>query len=234
MIAFGLTNKGLVRKANEDSFLCCLHRQLFAVADGMGGHLAGEVASKLAIQTLNDKINDFSDKNPRETLLQAVIEANTVVYKASENNAAYEGMGTTLTAAIVHGDKLYISHVGDSRLYLIRENSLQLLTSDHSLVTELVNTGQISSDEAKNHPQKHMLTRALGTSPIVEIDCQEIAIKPDDLLIFCTDGLSNLVSDKSMTQITKNKSIEESSYQLLNMALESGGHDNITIVLVKV
>ena len=234
MIAFGLTNRGLVRKANEDSFLCCLRRQLFAVADGMGGHLAGEVASKLAIQTLNDKISDVSDKNPKETLLQAVIEANTVIYKAAENNAAYEGMGTTLTAAIINGDKLYISHVGDSRLYLIREKSLQLLTSDHSLVTELVNTGQISSDEAKNHPQKHMLTRALGTCPIVEIDCQEIEIKPDDLLIFCTDGLSNLVSDKSMTQITKNKSIEESSYQLLNMALESGGHDNITVVLVKV
>ncbi|MDW7675060.1 MAG: Stp1/IreP family PP2C-type Ser/Thr phosphatase [Bacillota bacterium] len=234
MIAFGLTDKGHIRKSNEDSFLCCKRRNLFVVADGMGGHVAGEVASKVAIQTINARLCHDVIENCNENLYQAVLEANTEVYSMSTENNEYDGMGTTLTAVLIDDAKAYINHVGDSRAYLIRQGGINLLTKDHSLVSELVRSGQITSKEAESHPQKHMLTRALGTSPIVKVDRLEYDLAPQDYIVLCTDGLTNHVSEQLILEVIKNNEIHRAAESLVNMALEEGGLDNITVIIVKV
>lgn len=235
MIGFGITNKGLVRKSNEDSFLCCLKRKLFVVADGMGGHLAGEVASNMTINTINNRLKKINEDSIDDDLNQAVLEANTKVHLASLENKAFSGMGTTLTALMIDANnKAHIAHVGDSRAYLIRDKKIELLTKDHSLVSELLCTGQISNEDAKRHPQRHMLTRALGTNPIVEVDKHQLDLLSEDILLLCTDGLSNLVSATDMKKIINANSVHIGAAKLLEMALQKGGHDNVTIVIVKV
>jgi protein phosphatase len=233
MIGFGLTDKGLVRKANEDSYLCCLRRQLFVVADGMGGHAAGEVASKLAIQTINTRLN-YNLSNISGDLYQAVLEANTKIYEFSQEKTEYTGMGTTLTAMVIDHGKAFIAHVGDSRAYLIRDGKINLLTKDHSLVSELIRCGQLSIEDAENHPQKHMLTRALGTGPIVQVDFLEYAVYPDDYLVLCTDGLTNLVTEEMIKNVIINHDIKTGTVKLIDMALQQGGHDNITVIIVRI
>jgi len=234
MIGFGLTDKGLVRKSNEDSYLCCLRRQLFVVADGMGGHAAGEVASKLAIQTINTRLNQKNNSDISSDLYQAALEANTKVYEFSQEKSEYTGMGTTLTAMAIENGRAYIAHVGDSRAYLIRKGEINLLTKDHSLVSELVRCGQISTEDAESHPQKHMLTRALGTGPIVQVDFLECEVDDDDYLVLCTDGLTNLVSEQLIKDAIINNDIKTGTVKLINLALELGGHDNITVIIVRI
>jgi len=230
-----LTNIGLVRKANEDKYLADKNRGLFIVADGMGGHEAGEIASGLTIKTLDELLTeDEILQKGGEGLRQAIKSANTIIYNEAKINSRCTGMGTTVTAAMFTDIHLYIAHIGDSRAYLIRDESIKLLTKDHSLVGELVRQGELTEKEAINHPHRNVLTRALGTEPEVEIDLMEVNTKPGDLLLLCTDGLYNLVQDDEILQAVLNNGddLKKTVDQLVKLSLNRGGLDNITVVLV--
>lgn len=230
-----LTNIGLVRKANEDKYLADKNRGLFIVADGMGGHEAGEIASSLAIKTLDSYLtNEVIVNEKGKSLWKAIRKANELIYQKAKLNNNCTGMGTTITAALFLDNILYIAHIGDSRAYLIRDNSIILLTKDHSLVGELLRQGELTESEASRHPHRNILTRALGTEPEVEIDLSEIDTKPGDLLLLCTDGLYNLVKDEEILQevLNNGNDLKISVNQLVKTALDRGGMDNITVVLV--
>lgn len=230
-----LTNIGLVRKANEDNFLTDKKRGLFVVADGMGGHEAGGLASTIAIKTLDKLLtSELIALEKGEGLCQAIQKANELIYLEAQLNKCYAGMGTTLTATLFIDDLLYIGHIGDSRAYLIRENTIKLLTNDHSLVGELLRKGELTESEAYRHPHRNILTRALGTEKEVEIDFNEYKIKPGDIILLCTDGLYNLVNDDEiLAEVMGNGSdLKKTVNRLVQTALERGGVDNITVVLV--
>lgn len=230
-----LTNIGLVRKANEDKFFTDKERGLFIVADGMGGHEAGELASTMAIKTLDDFLtSEIIALSKGNGLCQAIQIANELIYKESQQNNYYSGMGTTITAALFVDDLLIVGHIGDSRAYLIRDNTIRRLTNDHSLVGELLRKGELTESEAYRHPHRNILTRALGTEKEVEIDIHEYKIKSGDLILLCTDGLYNLVRDNEiLAEVLKNGSdLKRTVNRLVQTALERGGVDNITIVLV--
>jgi len=230
-----LTNIGLVRKANEDNFLADKNRGLFVVADGMGGHEAGELASGIAIKTIDTFLtSEIIAAKKNSGLCQAIQKANELIYHESKINHSCSGMGTTVTAALFIDNILYVAHIGDSRAYLIRNNSIQLLTKDHSLVAELLRQGELTESEAYQHPHRNILTRALGTERDVEIDLAQFNIKSGDLILLCTDGLYNLVTDEEILQeVNQNSSdLKRSVNQLVKIALERGGADNITVVLV--
>jgi len=224
-----------VRKANEDKFLADKKRGLFIVADGMGGHEAGELASSLAIKTLDEFLTlETITNNDGQVLKDAVEIANRVIYNEAKSKSMCKGMGTTITAAIFKDYKLYIAHIGDSRAYLIRDGNIRLLTKDHSLVGELIRQGELTPQEAENHPHRNILTRALGTEPVVEIDLLEMVIQPGDILLLCTDGLSNFVNDQEiLTEVVNNgNNLKNTVNNLVQLALKRGGLDNITVVLV--
>lgn len=235
MIANAITNRGLVRKKNEDSFLVDKRRGLFMVADGMGGHKGGEVASKMAIELIDRMFNIQNNTKDYEQLLKEVIEkANYRIYEESQMRSDCSDMGTTLTTTFINKDSLLIAHIGDSRVYLIRDKKIYQLTEDHSLVGELLRNGEITSEMAQKHPHRNILTRALGTESKVEIDMQNYKLKQGDLLLLCTDGLTNLVNEKEILQVISKKegNLERSTKELVNLALERGGNDNITVILV--
>ena len=230
-----LTEIGLVRKANEDKFLADKKRGLFIVADGMGGHEAGALARSLAIKTLDEFLTlETITNNDGQVLKDAVEIANRVIYNEAKSKSMCKGMGTTITAAIFKDYKLYIAHIGDSRAYLIRDGNIRLLTKDHSLVGELIRQGELTPQEAENHPHRNILTRALGTEPVVEIDLLEMVIQPGDILLLCTDGLSNFVNDQEiLTEVVNNgNNLKNTVNNLVQLALKRGGLDNITVVLV--
>lgn len=230
------THTGLIRQGNEDSYCISPDLNLAVIADGMGGHEAGEVASLLAVQTVENYIRLHPEyrKEPVRILKEAVIEANQKVYQASQEKIGCRGMGTTVSAGLIIGKDLYLAHIGDSRIYLINR-SIHILTRDHSLVNELVINGGISEEEAQTHPQKNVLTRALGTSAEVEVDLIHTTVRKGDRLLFCTDGLSNLIlKDELKKVVREGATLDESTERLLEMALARGGHDNITIILVEV
>ncbi|MGI6224898.1 MAG: Stp1/IreP family PP2C-type Ser/Thr phosphatase [Peptococcales bacterium] len=228
-----LTNIGLVRKANEDNFLTDKKRGLFVVADGMGGHERGDLASSIAIKTLDSFLTlEVINTHKVNALCQAIQKANGLIFQEAQTNKSCAGMGTTITATLFIDDQLYIGHIGDSRAYLIRDARIDLLTKDHSLVGELVRKGELTESEAYRHPHRNVLTRALGTEPKVEVDISEYKIKTGDLLLLCTDGLYNLVNDSEILSIIKKNNLKESVNQLVKIALERGGVDNITVVLV--
>lgn len=227
-----ISDIGLVRKGNEDSYLINPELGLFAVADGMGGHEAGEVASMLAVRTLEKAIAEYPDKVGALSL--AIQAANSEIFRQSQENPSYSGMGTTITAVYCYNNKVYIGHVGDSRAYLIRSAQATLLTRDHSLVNELVRGGHISEEEAQNHPQRHVVTRALGTEPKVEVDILSPVIEKGDRIMLCTDGLSNLVKPDEFVKIINSTDDPRQALQRLKeVALERGGFDNITALMVE-
>lgn len=227
-----ISDTGLVRKGNEDSYLLNNRLGLFAVADGMGGHEAGEVASHIAVTTLEKSIEKLRrEENALDLAIQA---ANVEIYNQALENQAYSGMGTTITALYCGDEKVYIGHVGDSRAYLLRKSQITLLTRDHSLVNELLLGGHISEEEALNHPQRHVVTRALGIEPTVEVDILSPAIEKEDKILLCTDGLSNLLKPEEMLQVIQlYKDPADALQALKQMALERGGFDNITALLVE-
>lgn len=230
-----LTDIGLVRKANEDKYLTDQNRGLFAVADGMGGHEAGERASTIAIKTLDAFLTkDLINSKKGESLCDVIQKANELIYQESQLKNGCSGMGTTITTALFLDNRLYIAHIGDSRAYLIRDNSISLLTKDHSLVGELLRHGELTEKEASNHPHRNILTRALGTEPKVEIDLNEFEIVSGDRLLLCTDGLYNLVSDQEIISeiATNGNNMKKTVNQLVKKALDRGGMDNITVVLI--
>lgn len=232
-----ITDIGMRRKINEDSY--CLHdEEIFpyaVVADGMGGHQAGEIASRMAV----DIIEDYLNKNLNEALdyvevgeviRQSFISANSIIYNYAKNHYKVMGMGTTATLAMIYQNKIITANVGDSRAYKVAKNGIQQLTRDHSYVQELVLRGEISPEMAKHHPKKNYITRAMGAEDTVKVD---ISIKPYDgeTLILCSDGLTNFVDDDEIrAHIKRKKALQKSAEDLVALANSRGGSDNITIV----
>ena len=234
MLVSAKSDIGLVRSVNEDNFAVHMP-ELFVVADGMGGHVAGEIASKLAINALISSIQaSTSAESPLSLIEQGVLEANRTVFFESQADPRYSGMGTTMTTLLIKGNKVYCGHVGDSRLYLWREGQLCQLTQDHSLVWELARAGTISMEETRTHPQRNILTRAVGTADSIQIDFEEFDWAKDDVLMLCTDGLTSMLTDKEICTILSEKtSLECRMNLLLDSANQAGGYDNITIILLQ-
>jgi len=233
-----LTNVGLIRKGNEDSIIVDPSLQLFGVADGMGGHEAGEVASSLAAETIQGHLarqRSWVLVDPAAAIRSAFKEANRQVYLKAHSQDNLRGMGTTLTAGIIAGDRLILGHVGDSRAYLIRGNELKQLSQDHSLVNELLKGGGITEEEAFNHPQRNVLTRALGTAQEIQVDVVEEKLYQGDRLLFCTDGLSGLVrKDEMEKMIFSGLDLDTIANELMRAALNNGGYDNISLVMLEI
>jgi protein phosphatase len=228
-IAVGaMTDVGRGRPANEDSLLVDHDDRLYAVADGMGGHRAGEVASATAIDALRAA---FAQGVPLD---EAVGEANAAVFEKASANLDMRGMGTTLTAAALLDDHhLLLGHVGDSRAYLMRDGAVTRVTEDHSLVEQLVREGRLRPEEAASHPQKAIITRALGIDPEVEVDTYPIDLRPGDRVLLCSDGLTNMVADTAIAGVLRRqRDPQQAAEMLVDMANEAGGDDNITVVVI--
>lgn len=231
-----MTDKGLSRKNNEDSLLVSPAIGLFAVADGMGGYHGGEVASGLAIETLEQELTRLlqEGESPQNALLDSVRLANRAVFNLAEGKKELTGMGTTITACLIDANELLIINIGDSRAYLLHQGNIRQLTQDHSLVQELLRKGGINEEQALQHPQRNMLTRALGTEQSVEADLYRVEVAADDLLILCTDGLTRYLSPEDLTRITNyTPNLDEAAQLLREKALQDGGADNITVILIR-
>jgi PPM family protein phosphatase len=226
----GRTDVGRQRSANEDSLV--VSPPLFAVADGMGGAKAGEVASAVAVEAVEGATE--SAEPPEAQLASIVRDANRRIYELAVADESRRGMGTTLTLAKVHGDEVSLAHVGDSRAYRLRGGELEQLTRDHSLVAELERSGQITPEAAEHHPQRSIITRALGPEPDVEVDTYTLAGREDDLFLICSDGLTSMISDDEVGSILRSAgSLDEAAEELVRAANQSGGKDNITVILFR-
>jgi serine/threonine protein phosphatase PrpC len=222
------SNTGNKRRRNEDSFVVA--PPLFAVADGMGGAQAGEVASKLAAAALED--TDPGSSGGVERVVELIQEANRRVYERSNADPAASGMGTTITAALVEGQSVTFGHVGDSRAYLVRDGVMEQLTEDHSLVNELMKSGKLSPEEAETHPQRSVITRALGTDPDVDVDTFVVEARENDLFLICSDGLTTMVGDEDILELLEkhHDDLDRAAKSLVAAANRAGGEDNITVV----
>jgi len=220
------TDIGQVREGNEDSFLVVA--PLYAVADGMGGHRGGEVASSLALETVQGMFERHEG-----SLADQVVEANRAVFDRSQNDRSVSGMGTTLTAALVDGSRVHLVHVGDSRAYLLRGGELAQLTEDHTLVHRMVMEGEISQEEAETHPHRSILTRALGVDESVQVDESDVELSEGDRLLLCTDGLTGMVPEGQIREILlESTDPQEAVETLVKVANRAGGIDNITAVIL--
>lgn len=237
------SDKGNIREINEDSYnIIAGYTDVpvsFIIADGMGGHNSGEIASKMAVDFISNHILRFAEKFAVEDGICAAIEeamqkANKTVYGESMANEANYGMGTTLIVAVVTGKKLYIGHIGDSRVYMYRNNTLKLLTKDHTFIGELMRNGSLTEEEAAGHPNRNMLTRALGCEENVDIDIYKYDIRENDLILLCTDGLTNMLSEAEIGEIIKNTDDPEIiCSKLIDGANTNGGEDNTTVIVFK-
>lgn len=224
------TDVGCVRDHNEDSLLVA--PPLFAVADGMGGHAAGEVASEIAITVLGEKAPHTPDA---AALGRAVEDANRAVILAANEKRGRAGMGTTITAAVLQKDRLVIAQVGDSRAYLLHQGRLQQLTRDHSLMADMIEAGRLTPEEARTHPNRSVITRALGSDPRMVPDLYEITVETGDRLLLCTDGLSSMVEDSAIeSTLARTRDPQRCASMLVNEAIAAGGYDNVTVVVVDV
>jgi len=246
----GNTHPGMKRELNEDNFTILEEQGVYVVADGMGGHNAGEVASEIAVKT----VEDFFLKSSRDEemtwpykldpslsldankLMVGIKFANRRIYSSSSSNASYAGMGTTVVSILTADtDEIYVSHVGDSRCYCYFEDNLIQVTDDHSLVNEYIKAGQITKEQAINFPHKNVIMRALGMKDNVLVDIQKRKVQPGEIYLLCSDGLSDMVDDPSIEAIfAKKMSLDETTQALIDAANANGGKDNITVVLVKV
>ena len=245
--AFGMTHVGRQRQHNEDSFLVEGTARLFLVADGMGGHAAGEIASRIAVDSISEFIvhtkeddgtwpHAYDEHYKRSTnrLMAAVRMANTRVLEAMRKDARLRGMGTTVVACLADDDVMSFAHVGDSRAYLIRDKQLSRITNDHSWVFEQVQAGMLTEAEAEKHPLRNVITRALGGALQVTPDASEIETRPGDVYLLCSDGLTGMVpEDEILRLVTENEDLEAACQQLIDTANERGGLDNVTAILVK-
>ncbi|MBN1778219.1 MAG: serine/threonine-protein phosphatase [Clostridiales bacterium] len=217
----------MVRPTNQDTLL--IRKNLYGVADGMGGHLGGETASKLAVQVIETML---SNKSPSETILRIGVEAaNRRVFERQKYDFALRGMGTTLTLLWESDDTVLIAHVGDSRAYLLRGGKLRCVTDDHSVVGELIRNNALTPEEAKTHPYRSVITRAIGTNPVVEVDLIQEKKKPGDVWLVCSDGLFNQLDDAEIEDIILNSKEEGAIERLLELTLERGAKDNVSILL---
>ncbi|MDU5324301.1 MAG: Stp1/IreP family PP2C-type Ser/Thr phosphatase [Peptoniphilus harei] len=229
------TNVGNYRKNNEDSYYVNESKNLYVLADGMGGHLAGERASKMATEIIGEDFvgerEVISIDDAIEILSSSIRDANKKIYESSQENEDYRGMGTTLSSGLILDDVLIYSNIGDSRIYRINEE-MEQITQDDSFVNYLIEIGEITEEEAKNHPKKNVLTKAMGTTSDIEVIVNTLNIKDKDVFLFCSDGLTNMVPDEEIFKIVKENSPEEARDMLLDLALKNGGMDNITFILV--
>ena len=237
MKTFSKTDIGMVREVNQDYvYVSDLPvgklPNLFIVADGMGGHKAGEFASRFTVEVVKDELAKSTEEGPEAMIRQAITSANQRLLETAKQDSKLEGMGTTLIVATVIERTLYFANVGDSRLYLLN-NDIKQVSKDHSLVQEMVRLGGIKQEDAKNHPDKNIITRAIGAKEQVEVDFYEYRLKKGDIVLMCTDGLSNMVEDTEILHIVKgSRDIVEAVEGLINKANENGGKDNIGIVAV--
>ena len=239
--AYAKTDVGKVREMNQDYFYISNSLdqvQIYILADGMGGYTGGEIASSLAVQTAKNYIeNNFREiEKDRESILQllgsSMEYANMVVYEKAKQNPELQGMGTTMDICLIYNNKVYIGHIGDSRVYRIRNTFIRKLTQDHSYVQKLVKEGTITKEEAAHHPQKNMLMKALGCNAFVEPDVMVKGFLKDDILIMCSDGLTNLVQQETIYELAK-KDIEKAPKELVQLANDRGGYDNVTVITIK-
>ena len=251
----GLSDVGLRRKSNEDSFAISDDQTLLILADGMGGHAAGEVASRLAVESIERHISGSDPRKeptvpasfrspsgeeaglppPARRVLNAIRLANQEIVRSVRKDSSMRGMGTTVVIALVHGSRAFIGSVGDSRAYLVRDDTLRQLTSDHTLVNEQVRAGALSTQEARRHPARNILTRAVGSQEDVEPDLVEQDLRPGDMLLLCSDGLTTMVEDADIlkTVLAHADDPKTACRALIDLANERGGDDNVTVVLAR-
>ena len=238
MKTFSKTDIGMVREVNQDYVFVTETPignlpNLLVVADGMGGHRAGEYASRLAVEVLKQELEGSTEESPEAVMRNAITRANERVLEAARQDAKLSGMGTTLVVATVIERTLYFANVGDSRLYLLSDDIKQL-SKDHSLVQEMVRLGGINQEEAKSHPDKNIITRAIGAKDELDIDFYEYRLKKNDMILMCTDGLSNMVEDEEMLHIVKcSRDGVEAVEQLIERAKDNGGNDNIGVIVAQ-
>ena len=239
MRVYSATDVGQKRKMNQDYVFVSKDPvgnlpNLFVVADGMGGHNAGDLASSHAVQILVDEIRKDADFNPIKVLRHAIETANMEILERAQQDEALKGMGTTMVVATIVGHYAYVANVGDSRLYLI-QGQIRQVTRDHSLVQEMVRMGELKPEEARNHPDKNIITRALGAERTVDIDFFDLKMEPDSTILMCSDGLSNMVEDSKIEEIILDKTEElpRKGEELLEEANRNGGKDNIAVILVE-
>lgn len=234
------TDKGKVRKENQDSYAAGELPGGVAwavVCDGMGGTAGGNVASSVAVKMISEKISSsyqsgMSDLSIRNLLISVIETANTSVYEMSQSIESLRGMGTTVVAAIIRDHTLYLAHAGDSRAYIISGNNMQQLTRDHSIVQDMVEHGEITQEQAKEHPRKNIITRALGVCEEIEVDFSQEILDEGDIIIMCTDGLTNYVEADDIYNATRDNRYYEFADRLVDLANENGGGDNITVVAI--
>lgn len=238
MIYAAGTHTGKVRENNEDFYQVDARFGALIVADGIGGHNAGEVASRLATETIikhfEEKFEQQSDRLPG-LITEAIEEANRIVYSHAIHNNSCFGMGTTITMAVIDGNVAYLGHIGDSRAYLYHAGRLSQVSTDHTLVNELLKNGSITEADARLYPNRNIITKALGTDPEIIPDINEIELEDGDVLLICSDGLTDLIENSDMesilSNVTDSSSLENAVELLIGISLEAGGFDNITVVL---
>lgn len=230
-----LTHVGKVRTSNEDAYGHCLEAGVFAVCDGMGGAAAGEVASRIAVDTLIERLCAVSTPEDRRKALEESIDAaNRLVYTHATQDASLQGMGTTLVAVAIQKDEALIGHVGDSRCYLFRAGRLTRETNDHSLVDEQVRLGHMTQEDAERSPLRNVITRAIGTQKSVDADITDLPLESGDILLLCSDGLTREVSEDRITTILRSPgTLENHCQQLIDAANDAGSHDNVTAILIR-
>lgn len=237
MKSSGITDKGCKRNSNQDCIFFSDEPigtlpNLYIVADGMGGHRAGDKASRMAIDITREFVEGSTLENPIAILKRAMIYANNEIYKASSRDPELAGMGTTMVAAVVDDEKLYVANVGDSRLYIIGDDITQI-TMDHSLVEELIRNGELERKKGRNHPEKNIITRAMGSKDEVIPDFFEIDLKSQDIILLCSDGLSNMVEDDEIKDIIVERyDLDDMAKALVDRANYYGGSDNISVVII--
>lgn len=239
MRIYSATDVGQKRKMNQDYVFVSQEPvgnlpNLFAVADGMGGHNAGDYASAHAVQTLVSQIQADADFNPIKVIRHAIEAANTEIIDQAQRDEGLRGMGTTMVVATIVGNYAYVANVGDSRLYVV-QGKIRQVTRDHSLVQEMVRLGEINAEEARNHPDKNIITRALGAEKTVDVDFFDLKLEPGNTILMCSDGLSNMVEDRKMEEIITNpdKDITWKGDTLIREANQNGGKDNIAVILIE-
>lgn len=239
MKTFSMTDVGRRREMNQDYMFTSETAvgklpNLFVVADGMGGHKAGEYASKFTVDTMVEFIKNTESEEPVAAIRQALKEANRLLLKEAQADDSKAGMGTTVVAATLLDKTLYAANVGDSRLYVLNQDAITQITRDHSLIEEMIRLGEMDKAEAKDHPDKNIITRAVGVATELAIDFFEIEISNGDMILLCTDGLTNMVEDEDIRRIVlSQRDIVERTEKLIETANQNGGRDNITVVLLE-
>ncbi len=240
MKVFAKSDVGKARDMNEDFYYIANDEdflKLYILADGMGGYNGGEIASRLATSSVKSYIEsnfneiEHTKENIADLIKNAIEYANMVVYEKSKESEELENMGTTLEVCLIYNNKAFIGHIGDSRIYRIRKNIIRKLTQDHSYVQELVNDGTITKEEAVHHPKKNMLMKALGCTPFIEPDITIKGFLKDDIIVICSDGLTNMINEQEIYNIIV-QDVTNSSTNLVNRANELGGYDNITVLVI--